>query len=489
MSDAIAPPPARRGWPWLAWLVIVAAAVWIAWPHGDPAVEAAVRRQAGVESMEMQARALIGFGELSGQSSDAVLEQARAMNHGPYMQRLRFVVLAGDLGGAKKARAALRGLNKLAREQGYKPTAKEKDTEAMLRRFYGEGGGARAARLPQGGTAAREPAVRRRRLSAEEQERLRVRLGWFGDLALSQPGGPLAGERQEVLRPARRAALTLGLAAVGVILAWLGGGALLLLFLIMVVPKLRGRDPFADRWYGGIYAETFALWLLLFLGLSWVASRLPVGQWRILLGGVAMLMSLAVLAWPVLRGVPWAAVRADVGLGAGGRPWREIALGLPTYAVAIFLVVFGALAMLGLQQLETLWRGPEGPFEPPRGPTHPAADWLLHGGWPGRLGVFFAASVVAPLVEETMFRGVLYRHLREATGRWGRALSFLASAVVVSFVFAAIHPQGWLGVPPLMALALAFALAREWRGWLPAPMLAHGLHNTALLVLLLLIAG
>jgi membrane protease YdiL (CAAX protease family) len=173
-----------------------------------------------------------------------------------------------------------------------------------------------------------------------------------------------------------------------------------------------------------------------------------------------------------------------------GRPATEAAWGAPVYAAAFFLFTFGALVMAGLMRLDNLMRGPEGPFDPPRGPTHPATDWLLHGGWPGLIGTFFAAAVAAPLVEETMFRGVLYRHLREAAGRrWGRVGAALVSALVVSFVFAAIHPQGWLAVPPLMALALAFALAREWRGHLPAPMVAHGLHNTALLTLVLLTAG
>src|SRR5262249_59442047 len=121
--------------------------------------------------------------------------------------------------------------------------------------------------------------------------------------------------------------------------------------------------------------------------------------------------------------VRWATVRAEVGWG--GRPLREAAWGLPTYAVAVFLFVFGVLAMAGLQFLDNLLRKPVGPFDPPRGPTHPVTDALLRGGWPGLIGTLFAAAVAAPIVEETMFRGVLYRHLREATGRWGRVRAVL----------------------------------------------------------------
>jgi membrane protease YdiL (CAAX protease family) len=79
--------------------------------------------------------------------------------------------------------------------------------------------------------------------------------------------------------------------------------------------------------------------------------------------------------------------------------------------------------------------------------------------------------------------------LREATGRWRRGLSVLASAAVVSFIFAVVHPQGILAVPALMALAVGFSLAREWRGTLVPSMVGHGLNNFMVTVLLLLVAS
>ena len=87
-----------------------------------------------------------------------------------------------------------------------------------------------------------------------------------------------------------------------------------------------------------------------------------------------------------------------------------------------------------------------------------------------------------------MFRGVLYRHLREMSDRLGFTLSVILSALIVSFVFAVIHPQGLLGVPVLMGLALAFNLAREWRGTLIPAMIAHGINNGAVTLLLYLVA-
>jgi hypothetical protein len=91
--------------------------------------------------------------------------------------------------------------------------------------------------------------------------------------------------------------------------------------------------------------------------------------------------------------------------------------------------------------------------------------------------IFVLAVIIAPIIEETVFRGMLYRHLREATARWGLALSVLASALWSSLLFGAIHPQGWPVIPALASLAVAFCLAREWRGSLIPGMVAHGISN------------
>jgi membrane protease YdiL (CAAX protease family) len=99
------------------------------------------------------------------------------------------------------------------------------------------------------------------------------------------------------------------------------------------------------------------------------------------------------------------------------------------------------------------------------------------------------ASLGAPIVEETMFRGVLYRHLREATKGWGTALSILLGVGINATIFAAVHPQGLLAVPALASIGAGLTLAREWRGSLVAPMVAHGFHNGLMLTVVILALG
>lgn len=78
------------------------------------------------------------------------------------------------------------------------------------------------------------------------------------------------------------------------------------------------------------------------------------------------------------------------------------------------------------------------------------------------------AVLVAPPIEELLFRGILYRGLR-------RSLRPLAAAAVSALVFALIHPAP--AAAPVFVLALLAALAYERSGWLLTPILAHMIYN------------
>jgi len=358
-------------------------------------------------------------------------------------------------------------------------------------------------------------------LSVNEAERamLRQELGWFGELALAPAAGPDEAARAAVLAPAVRVALIAAVVGVGFVMIAAAGLIALFLWLVFLSSgRLRTRFQTGSP-AGAVYAETFALWLVLFAGFSLLVRQLRLTEYGILLLGLPGPASLLALAWPVLRGYSWRQVRQEIGLtwrasGRAGDVSRragdvsppvtacrpesrvsrltELAFGLVTYAMALPLLVVGLLVMLLLIRLQHAVgaAGPRTPLDPGDMPSHPIVEALLQAnGWQ-RAQLFILACVLAPLVEETMFRGVLYRHLREATCRLSTSSSALLSATVVSFLFAVVHPQGFLGIPVLMALAYAFALAREWRGTLLPSMIAHGLNNgIAFTICLLLMSG
>lgn len=84
--------------------------------------------------------------------------------------------------------------------------------------------------------------------------------------------------------------------------------------------------------------------------------------------------------------------------------------------------------------------------------------------------VFLLAAVAAPIVEETMFRGLLYSALR---ARFGVAIGAMLSAAV----FAGVHPTLPGGFLPIWVIGVALALVYERRGSLLPGIILHGIHN------------
>ena len=503
-----APPPAEapeaprrapRGHPLIAWAAIAAAAAGLLAPRffrTPPEVKE-------TDAFEIQARAVVGWANVA-PVAPALYKQLQEFNEGPAGRRLRFVVLAGELKGPAEALHKLGELrDQMAADKVPGVDAEAHDTADILDRLYRgyvsgdvlDRAAASAAALlagPDGPLAAASALGARGEdltapdVTAEQRAELKKRLGWFGDLALNPKGGPDPAARAAVIAPAER----LVFAEMAIVLVALGGGAvgfILLILFFALRRQMRSRFHPGSP-YGGVYAETFALWMVLFVGIAlgaYLLKFLPSYLPRELIGGVVELLTLLVLAWPVFRGVPWRQVRQDIGWVRGDRPLLEPFYGLLCYVAMLPVVILMGILILIVVQLGHRAGGHD-LFDTP---THPIVEEVLHAGWWGWIQILFLASVVAPIVEETMFRGVLYRHMREATGPLGRGWSVILSALVVSFVFAALHPQGWLAVPLLMALAIGFTAAREWRGSLVPSMAIHALNNGVALLIAIMAAG
>lgn len=502
-----APRPARTGRTLIAWLVIAATVLVIAGIHLVPPT-AALQEQAqeteqrlNLVGVEMLMRYLVGLNQIrerypvlagvAGMSAAELCEQARQYAGSDAGQRLCLVTVVGELSGPG---AALRELDRLGAGAG---PGVQQQLRDILRRVY------------QDQVVGRYdlPSVRpgQRLFLADE-------FGWFGALALHPEGpkrdpdvfarvvGPaaLAIEPDRFVAPDR--ATVLGLAERTCIVIWIATvfffGALCAGFLglggVAIWAGQKGWRSGLDcgsTSHGGVYAETFALWLILYFGLSLVATQVLEQIPAMARAGLAMLLSLLALGWPVARGIRWAQVRADIGWSAGRRwPAIEAALGVAGYVSNLPVVLLGMFATLGLVWLRNhlsaggagAGPGDEGPM-----PGHPLFQFVATADWPNLLLLLLLANAIAPVVEETFFRGVLYRHLRELTWNLGRWRSVLISTLGVSFLFAVIHPQGLTAVPVLMALACGFCLLREWRGTLIASICAHALNNTLVTLFIL----
>ncbi len=307
--------------------------------------------------------------------------------------------------------------------------------------------------------------------SSEVIADLEARLGWFGTLA-SELADPAAVDR--LAEDARTALFwVLGLVSIFVVAGLAGLVGIIVLVVLFATSGRPFRIPVVSR--HGIYAETFAIWLFGMLVLQIAAGLLATESTVLLASVVAFFASLSVLAWPVIRGRAWADVRTELGLV---RPRvSDLPIGVATWAMALPFLGIGVMLTLILTVVAQFLSG-----EAPQ-PSHPATEAAAGAGAWQIVQLFLLASVAAPIVEETFFRGVLLTHLRGATRRWNQWVSFVFAATVSSVIFAAIHPQGLVFIPPLAGLAVGFCVGRAWQGSLIPAIVAHGVSNALVMSL------
>jgi membrane protease YdiL (CAAX protease family) len=222
---------------------------------------------------------------------------------------------------------------------------------------------------------------------------------------------------------------------------------------------------------GGPFVEAFAIYLggQLLIGLLLrLLLKDPGISWEwVLLGFIPI-----PVLWPMFRGIGKPQWKRALGWHTGRGALVEIGSGVVGYLAGLPVVAVGGLIAMLLGRLTHTRPTHPIVFEFDQGPLH-------------ILQAFALACIWAPIVEETMFRGALFHHLR----RFGRGWRWLPSALLVSFIFAAIHPQGWTYIPVLGALAFVFAGLREWRGSILTSATAHFIQNCFIVILMVGILG
>ncbi|QDU44904.1 CAAX amino terminal protease self- immunity [Symmachiella dynata] len=479
--------PVRRGFPRIAWLVILAMVGFVTYmqnggrgePHPLEDEESAPQDII----MLLQSRYLVGAASLwqdqDKLTAHKLYEQAAPLNQGTIEQRLKFAIVAEELAGAEEALSVLSDINDRVETSGFELNNQQLELRDALTALMTD-------------YAAEEwtaPTV-----TPHQRQLIKDQLGWFGDLALAPKQGANEAARSAIIRSAQQTAIALlGSAGLFCLFLMVGIMVLVLFTAAYVTGSVQSAIHCGHSNHAGIYPETFAFWLLLFFVLTQSASYLVQDdRYRTLAMAAAMFGSLFALAWPRLRGIPWRQIRSDIGWTAGKRPLAEPAIGVGSYIMTIPFLFVGFLASVILMFVTGLVEpvgGGGDEFSPTSLPSHPIVSTVATADWFMVFQLYLVAAIGAPVVEETMFRGVMYRHLRECSHRWGFLLSFLFSALINSFIFAVIHPQGLVAVPALMAIAFGLTLAREWRGTLIPSMIAHGIHNGLLLTVLLLAIG
>jgi len=424
--------------------------------------------------VQLQAKTLVGQRELSFMSGsvEVLSEVPDVLNAGPYEQRLCYSILVNELESSEKANEYLDDLEDTVEVHELELTEDQLRLKSLVRDL-----------IQQYESGNLDSSL----VTEQDREFLERKLQWLGKLALFPTGTPQKTERSDVLSEATGILIASLVGMLAGLAACFLGFLLAILFVVMLANRKIGSGFFFYGTDHNIYIETFALWMLIFFGVSIILGWLGIvdPQYGLLLQPVIFFGSLIALVWPVVRGIPFSQVRQDIGWTARN-PVKEVLLAVPAYLTIIpFLIPGVIVAAVLMSILSGVQEAPE--FARQVAPGHPIQDHIAEGGAATIFLIFLTACIAAPIVEETMFRGVLYRHLRGLTANWQRWASLLMAAIVNGVIFASIHPQGIFGVPMLTTLAIGFSFARETRGSLVSPMVMHGIHNSLVTCVMLVI--
>jgi len=415
---------------------------------------------------ELPAKALVkilhGFKDsikdpaLANQFVDSLDPQAKSPE-----EKLRVAMVAAELQGAEPALKRLDGIG-----PELPPESPLHGDIQTLRGLYEPGGGGAAA------------------IPAAEIQTLKDHHGWFGKVAATF-GKPDTDPERHALLAGGGGIVALSVAVVGIILCALVAGMALLITALVKAMNGSLRCHFVRPAPGGsVAAETVAVFvagfILLKVSTGAVASVVSdeTALWFALCAQWALI---PLIFWPVARGVSFRDTMAMFGLHRGRGIAREMAAGFLGYLACLPLLLGGIITTIVLMFIYKAFRAAMGLGEPPM-PHNPVLD--LASGKTGPLlviMVFLLASLWAPLVEEVVFRGALYRHLRSR-------ITVGMAAVLTALGFGLMHGYPIIMLGPVIALGAGFALMREWRGSIIASMTAHCIHNASVLTLVIAMA-
>ena len=286
--------------------------------------------------------------------------------------------------------------------------------------------------------------------------------GWIGKLALSQDMDPSDPGRRAIVQSALKTFVVIILFA-ALVLAALAAGLVLFITAIVLRVKKRLQTRFSTvQDPGQSLLEAFAIYIFGFLALPILVAWLLPG-YPILPSLFSIPAVVVALLWPSFRGSKWSDIRKALGWTRGRGFFREAGSGIIGYVAGLPLLAVSLVFVLAISRSTGTV------------PTHPVIKEIQSD--PVILILLLGlASIWAPVVEETFFRGALFGYLRR---RWSWPIASLATGIL----FAVIHPQGWIAVPALATIGFILGAIREWRGSIIAPMTAHALNNSTVLLL------
>lgn len=214
-----------------------------------------------------------------------------------------------------------------------------------------------------------------------------------------------------------------------------------------------------------VFASVIAGQMIVGWPMKWIlgdALGLPV--WGAIYTALAYSASLALIVLvPMHLFKKWKVSRKDLGFNSLPT-WTDIGLApvgfvAATLLAAVFVWIFSFFPWFDAEQVQNVGFSPlmTSPFD--------------------RVIAFFTLAIVAPIAEETIFRGWLYGLVRKKTATvMGNIWSMIVSSLLVSFLFGLVHFQ-WNVSVNVFAMSLVLCAMREITGTIYSGILMHMIKN------------
>ena len=295
---------------------------------------------------------------------------------------------------------------------------------------------------------------------------MKGRHGWFADLANAFGRDDSHPDRWYTVAGAERFFAFATFADVFDLIAPLIGVVVAIIVIVMITQNgvENSDDPHVPT---TIYLQAFCVFALLF------STYLMLHVFMLGVEGAISLVVSQAITWscalaalyPLLRGVKFRELLHDLGFIAPNGIPRELMIGVVGFIGGLPIDWIGA-RVGGI--VDAILLGDSGSDA-----GIPLYEAPMSGSWILVILGTISACLWAPIVEETMFRGCLYR--------WCRVrLTWIPTMLITAAIFGAIHPYSVGGMISVAFGGLTLGLLREWRQSLYAPIVAHALYNAHL---------
>jgi membrane protease YdiL (CAAX protease family) len=319
-------------------------------------------------------------------------------------------------------------------------------------------------------------------LSEDQAQQLKDRYGYIGHVALTHGLANTDPVRAKLTNNVMPLMIFLIMVGLAVIVGPLLGLVMLILGIVQYASgklKMRMRVPKPG---GSIYLETYAVFVFGFCIIA-VGTFLVMNSGYPELGALSMVLQwllVGTIFWGLFRGAKMQDWRLATGWHKGEGVLKEIGCGVLAYLASIPIYILGVIITVLLLLMKDFFAATANGGAPvdPQPVSNPVFELIANADLFWVIFFFVLATTWAPLVEEAIFRGALFRHLRAR-------LHWTVCGIITAILFAFMHDYGPLMVAPLIALGFMFAFMREWRGSLIAPITAHFIHNFSLISIMI----